>query len=124
MRLFLDTHIVLWALLDDPRLPPVLRDAITGAEALYISSASVWEVSIQVTLGKLDVPRDLFSRARAAGAEPLPITWDHIRAVQDLPPHHADPFDRLLIAQAICERVVPVSVDRMMRGYDVPLLAG
>ena len=124
MKLLLDTHIVLWALLDDPRLPAPLRDAITGAQALYISSVSVWEVSIKAGLGKLEVPRDLFSRALAAGAQPLPITWEHARAVQDLPPHHADPFDRLLIAQALCEGLTLVSVDRMVRGYDVPLLAG
>lgn len=124
MRLLLDTHIVLWAMADDARLPPVLRDAITRAQALFISAATVWEVAIKASLGKLDVPADLFDRALAAGAQPLPITWTHARAVAGLPHHHADPFDRLLIAQAGTERLTLVSVDRQFRAYDVPLLGG
>lgn len=124
MRLLLDTHVVLWAVLDDARLWPAARREIMAAEALFISAASVWEVAIKSGLGKLSVPTDLFDRAQAAGAMPLPITWAHAQAVRDLPPHHADPFDRLLIAQAICEGLTLVSVDRMVRGYDVPLLAG
>lgn len=122
MRLLLDTHIVLWAMLDDPRLPPRLRDAIGGAEAVHISAASVWEVSIKAGLGKLDVPHDLFDRVLAAGAQPLPVTWVHASAVAALPQHHADPFDRLLIAQAGAERLTLVSVDRQFRAYDVALL--
>ena len=124
MRLLLDTHIVLWAMADDARLPRALRDAIAGAAALFISAATVWEVAIKASLGKLDVPADLFDRALAAGAQPLPITWTHARAVAGLPPHHADPFDRLLIEQARAEGLVLVSVDRQFGAYDVALLAG
>ena len=124
MRLLLDTHIVLWAMADDARLPAGLRDAITQAESLFISAATVWEVAIKSSLGKLDVPPDLFDRALAAGAQPLPITWTHARAVSDLPPHHADPFDRLLIAQARAEGLALISVDRRFRAYDVALLDG
>lgn len=124
MRLLLDTHIVLWAMADDARLPRALRDAIAGAEALFISAATVWEVAIKASLGKLDVPADLFDRALAAGAQPLPISWTHARAVADLPPHHADPFDRLLIAQARAEGLTLTSVDRQFGAYDVALLAG
>lgn len=124
MRLLLDTHIVLWAMADDARLPGALREAIAGAEALFISAATVWEVAIKSGLGKLDVPPDLFDRALAAGAQPLPITWTHARAVAALPPHHADPFDRLLIAQAGLEGLVLASVDRQFRAYDVALLDG
>lgn len=124
MRLLLDTHIVLWAMADDARLPAALRDAIAQAEALFISAATVWEVAIKSGLGKLDVPPDLFDRALAAGAQPLPITWTHARAVAGLPPHHADPFDRLLIAQARTDGLALVSVDRQFRAYDVALLDG
>ena len=124
MRLLLDTHIVLWAMADDARLPRALRDAVAGAEALFISAATVWEVAIKSGLGKLDVPADLFDRAQAAGAQPLPITWAHARAVANLPPHHADPFDRLLIAQARAEGLTLVSVDRQFGAYDVALLGG
>lgn len=122
MRLLLDTHILLWAVLDDPRLSAGMRGKIAGAEAIYVSAATVWEVSIKSGLGKLDVPADLFDRALAAGAQPLPITWTHARAIQGLPPHHADPFDRLLIAQARCEGLSLVSVDTKFRNYDVPLI--
>ncbi|WP_299911677.1 type II toxin-antitoxin system VapC family toxin [uncultured Paracoccus sp.] len=124
MRLLLDTHILLWAMLDDPRLTRAARRAIAEAEAVLVSAASVWEVAIKSGLGKLDVPADLFDRALAAGARPLPISWAHARAVQDLPPHHADPFDRLLIAQARCEGLVLVSADAKFRTYDVDLISG
>ncbi|WP_207099457.1 type II toxin-antitoxin system VapC family toxin [Paracoccus shandongensis] len=124
MRLLLDTHVVLWAMADDARLPRALRDAIAGAEALFISAVTVWEVAIKASLGKLDVPADLFDRALAAGAQPLPISWTHARAVADLPPHHADPFDRLLIAQARAEGLVLASADRQFRAYDVAQLGG
>ncbi|MFC3631532.1 type II toxin-antitoxin system VapC family toxin [Paracoccus angustae] len=124
MRLLLDTHIVLWAMADDARLSRALRDAIAGAEALFISAATVWEVAIKASLGKLDVPADLFDRALSAGAQPLPISWTHARAVAELPPHHADPFDRLLIAQARTEGLALVSVDRQFGAYDVALLGG
>ena len=74
MRLLLDTHILLWAMLDDPRLGAGLRDTIATADSIFVSAASVWEVSIEAGLGKLDVPVDLFDRALAAGAlwEPPP----------------------------------------------------
>lgn len=122
MRLLLDTHILLWAMLDDPRLTAGLRDKIAGAGAIFVSAATVWEVSIKAGLGKLDVPVDLFDRALASGAQPLPITWTHARVVQGLPPHHSDPFDRLLIAQARCEELTLVSVDAKFSRYEVALI--
>lgn len=124
MRLLLDTHILLWAMLDDPRLGAGLGMKIAGAEAIFVSAASVWEVSIKSGLGKLDVPADLFDRALAVGARPLPITWAHARAVQGLPPHHADPFDRLLIAQAQCEGLTLVSRDAKFTAYGIDLIDG
>ena len=123
MNLLLDTHIVLWAMLDDPRLPARIRDEIGLAETVYISAATVWEISIKAGLGKLDVPPDLFDRALAAGAQALPITWQHAQAIQNLPPHHADPFDRVLIAQARHEELSLVSIDRQFSKYDVRLIA-
>ena len=110
MGLLLDTHIVLWAMLDDPRLPSPLRDAVAGA--LFISAAMAWEVVIETSVGKRDVPPDLFDRALAAGAQALPITRTHACAVTGLPSHHADPFDRL------------PSVDRRFRARDVALMDG
>lgn len=108
--------------LDDPRLPAGLRETIAQSETLCISAATVWEVAIKSGLGKLAVPADLFTRAASAGAQPLPITWEHAQAVQGLPLHHADPFDRLLIAQAKCEGLALVLVDRKFREYEVDLI--
>lgn len=124
MRLLLDTHIVLWVMLDDPRLGAGPRQKIGAASAIFISAATVWEVAIKVGLGKLHVPDDLFDRALAAGAQPLPVQWAHAKAVQALPPHHADPFDRLLIAQARQEGLGLVSMDGKFRAYEVDLIDG
>lgn len=121
MRLLLDTHVVLWALLDDPRLSPAQRDAIAGGD-VYISAATVWEVGIKRALGKLDVPDYLFDIAADAGCRPLPITWVHAGAAAALPPHHGDPFDRMLVAQAGTERLLLVSSDAKMAAYDVDLV--
>jgi PIN domain nuclease of toxin-antitoxin system len=121
VKLLLDTHILLWALADDPSLPKVHREALKEAE-LYVSAASVWEVGIKRALGKLDVPSDLFEVAVQAGCRQLPISWAHAQAASALPLHHADPFDRMLIAQANLEGLVLASADKMMRQYDVELL--
>lgn len=121
MKLLLDTHVVLWAVLDDPRLPPRLRDALTSAD-LFVSAASVWEVAIKTGLGKLDVPDTLWDTVRAAGVTPLPVTWAHAQGVRALPPHHNDPFDRLLIAQARAEGHVLASLDAQIARYDVDIL--
>jgi PIN domain nuclease of toxin-antitoxin system len=121
MKLLLDTHIVLWAVLDDPRLPTRLRDALGTAE-LFVSAASVWEVAIKTGLGKLDVPETLWDNVRAAGVTPLPVTWVHAQGVRALPAHHNDPFDRLLIAQALAEGHVLASLDTQIARYDVDVL--
>lgn len=121
MKLLLDTHILLWALADDPSLSHVHRAALEEAE-LYVSAASVWEVGIKAALGKLEVPADLFDVAVQAGCRQLPISWTHAQAASALPLHHSDPFDRMLIAQANCEGLVLASADKMMRLYDVELL--
>ena len=121
MRVLLDTHVLLWAVLEDPRLSPAQRDAITGGE-VYLSAASVWEIGIKRALGKLDVPAQIFDIAADAGCRALPISWVHAAAAAELPPHHADPFDRMLVAQAHCEGLRLVSSDRRMAAYDVALI--
>lgn len=121
MRVLLDTHVLLWALLDDPRLSPAHKDAIGTAE-LYLSAASVWEIGIKRALGKLDVPEEILGIAADAGCRPLPISWAHAGAAAGLPPHHADPFDRMLIAQARCEGLRLASSDAWMRAYDVEVI--
>ena len=107
MRLLLDTHVALWAITDSPRLAAHARSLILdSANSIYISTASVWEITIKHMLGKADMPVSGTQAAtyfRAAGYIELPIVNAHIAQIEALPPHHADPFDRLLIAQALAE---------------------
>ena len=121
MRLLLDTHVLLWAVLNDPRLSEAQRQAISEGE-LYLSSVSVWEIGIKRVLGKLDVPEEIFDIAVDAGCRPLPISWTHAEAAAALPRHHDDPFDRMLIAQARCEGLRLASSDRKLIAYDVDLV--
>ena len=122
MKALLDTHVLLWALLGDRRLSEAQREAIESAE-LYLSAASVWEIGIKRALGKLDVPGNVFAVAEAAGCRPLPITWSHAEAASALPPHHADPFDRMLIAQAGAKGMTLLSADRKLAAYEVEVIA-
>jgi PIN domain nuclease of toxin-antitoxin system len=121
VRLLLDTHALLWWLLDDPALPGTTRRAIEKAETVYVSSASIWEVAIKQRLGKLpelalsvaELPA-LVLQCRFA---PLPITDRHAAAVALLPAHHRDPFDHLLIAQAQLEKLAVVTRDNRFAAY-------
>lgn len=122
MRLLLDTHILIWAVLDDPSLSARHREALTAPDVeIFISAVSVWEVAIKRALGKLSVPVELFDEARNAGCRPLELSWEHARAVETLPSHHADPFDRMLIAQAQLEGLTLLSSDKQFTAYDVNL---
>lgn len=122
MRLLLDTHILLWSVDADPKLTPRFRDAIETADEVFVSAVSIWEIAIKTALGKLVVAGDIESLALDAGCRSLPVTWAHGREVGRLPPHHLDPFDRLLIAQARVEGLTLVSEDRAFSHYDVLLL--
>lgn len=121
MRLLLDTHVLLWAVLNDPRLTKAQARAISEGE-LYLSAASVWEIGIKRALGKLDVPENLFDISVDAGCRPLPISWTHAEAAAALPRHHTDPFDRMLIAQTRCEGLRLASSDARLTAYDVELV--
>jgi PIN domain nuclease of toxin-antitoxin system len=124
LRLLLDTHVLLWWLRDDRRLKRPERSAIADPEAIvHVSAATVWEIAIKQSLGRLDVDTEAFERELQSGdMVELPIRWRHARAVAALPRHHDDPFDRLLLAQAQIEALVVVSYDTVFRRYDVPLL--
>jgi len=121
VRVLLDTHVLLWAVLNDLRLTAAQAQAISEGE-VYLSSASVWEIGIKRAIGKLDVSNDLFEIAVDAGCRPLPISWTHAEAAAALPLHHTDPFDRMLVAQARCEGLRLASSDTKLRAYDVDLL--
>ena len=123
MSFLLDTHILLWWLSDDLLLPNVAREAIACADnEVLVSAATVWEIAIKQAAGRLDVPADLLEAVEANDFETLPITAAHAIAAGSLPPHHSDPFDRMLIAQAGAESLTLISVDIRFPRYDVELL--
>jgi PIN domain nuclease of toxin-antitoxin system len=118
MRLLLDTHIFLWAVAGSPLLKPAVRRAIESAEVVHVSAASIWEVAIKARLGKIDVViEDLVSAIDGSGFVELPVSAHHAAGVAVLPLHHADPFDRLLVAQAIAEPLRLLTVDGVLAQY-------
>lgn len=121
MNLLLDTHIALWAIADSPRLPARARALIEApANTLWVSVASIWEISIKHALARGDMPvsstqaLDFF---RQAGYRLLPIDAEHAVAVEALPLHHADPFDRLIVAQALTEPLRLLTHDAKLAPY-------
>ena len=126
MRLLLDTQIALWALVDSARLGDLARGLIGDpANEVFVSSASLWEIAIKHGLGRGDMPvsgRQAEQLFDAAGYRRLEISWRHAVAVEELPPIHADPFDRLLIAQALSEPMRLVSRDAMLARYGAMVL--
>ncbi len=118
MKLLLDTHIVLWTVLDAPELTRPTRKLMQDAETVFVSSASLWEVAIKAASGKLPVDIDrLLAELRASAFLPLPVVWEHAVAVRGLPPLHADPFDRMLVAQAMTEPMHLVTHDAHLAAY-------
>jgi PIN domain nuclease of toxin-antitoxin system len=119
-RLMLDTHAFLWWLGDDPRLGPRARELIATAEnQIFVSAATAWEISIKKSLGKLEAPEDLDAIADEEGFEKMPISFFHGERVGDLPQHHRDPFDRMLIAQSQAEGLEIITADDAIRRYAV-----
>jgi PIN domain nuclease of toxin-antitoxin system len=124
MRLLLDTHVLLWWLGDDPTLSPQARAALAdGRNPAYISSAVIWEISIKRAIGKLKVPKRFRAVLDDQPFEPLDITPEHAHAVGDLPLHHRDPFDRMLVAQAKIEGLTLVTRDKHLAAYKLAILA-
>lgn len=120
MRLLLDTNVFLWSVLDDAKLTKKARAIILSAEERYVSSASVWEIAIKKSLGKLDSDNDiseLVDAIDASGFLELAITAKHAATVYGLTHIHRDPFDRLLIAQAICEPLIFLTADALLQKY-------
>jgi PIN domain nuclease of toxin-antitoxin system len=127
MRLLLDTHVFLWYITADPKLPATFRAAIQDpANEVYLSAASVWEAVIKYALGKLPLPAppaDYLPRQREAhGIASLSIDEGAMPHLAGLPPLHRDPFDRLLIAQALQHGLTVATVDPEVMAYPVPLL--
>lgn len=117
MNLLLDSHIVLWWLSDDERLTHKARRLVERADEVFVSAATTWELAVKASLGKLRMPEGFLEVVEAQGFSHLPITPVHAMAVQNLPWHHRDPFDRILLAQAIVEGLRLLSVDEALTSY-------
>jgi PIN domain nuclease of toxin-antitoxin system len=119
----LDTHAALWLLSGDERLSEnAARHLTDEANRVLLSAAVVWEVAVKRSLGRLVVPAEYFALLVGAGVQPLGVSVDHAAAVERLPWHHRDPFDRMLVAQAAVEGAALVSRDDRLRAYGVTLV--
>ena len=118
MRLLLDTHFLLWIANGDQRLTAKAKKIISAADAVYMSAASIWEISIKVSVGKLAVDVDALTESLlTAGLLELPVSIEHGKALKALPPVHRDPFDRMLVAQAMTEPMHLLTVDSELAEY-------
>ncbi len=118
MKLLLDTHVYLWSRTEPARLSAKERAAIRDpANELLLSVASAWEIEIKRAIGKLDAPDDWMERTAEFGVRWLPVRAEHVRALRLLPPHHRDPFDRILVAQSRVENLRLVTHDPLVLRY-------
>ena len=121
MNLLLDTHVALWAITDSPKLPSKARELIASPKTnVWISSASIWEIAIKYSLGRGDMPvsgKDALRYFSESGYRQLPIEAEHAVAVEDLPAHHNDPFDRIIVAQALVEPMRLMTHDALVALY-------
>jgi PIN domain nuclease of toxin-antitoxin system len=117
MRVLLDTHLLLWALAQPAKLPLKARKLIDAAEVM-VSAASIWEIGIKSALGKLTLgPRDILQAIEPTGFGLLSVSCEHAARVGELPPLHRDPFDRMLVAQALTEPLILLTNDQLLAGY-------
>ena len=118
MRLLLDTQTYLWFVADLPKLSKEARAAIEDSDEVFVSAASIWEATIKVAIGRLQAaPGDLVAGIAASGFVELPVSARHAAAVAALPMHHRDPFDRMLIAQALDEPMRLLTADSLLKAY-------
>ena len=122
MSLLLDTHIALWAITGAATLSEEFLDRLRHDPDIYLSPVSLWEITIKQATGKLAGPADLAEQVRDMGFRQLPVTYAHAIAAGRLPPHHRDPFDRMLVAQAATEALTLVSRDESIALYDIDIL--
>ena len=124
MKCLLDTHAFIWLITEDAKLSIAARNCILDSRTnLYLSSASVWEIIIKSSLGKLKLSgntQSFITRQLAVNLiEELPITFKHAFHLQNLPDHHKDPFDRMLVAQALSEKLPIITIDQEIARYPV-----
>ena len=125
MRILIDTHVLLWGLQDEAKLSRRVQTLLPAAE-VWISVASLWEIIAKVQIGKLVFPKPvgnyLARQLTANGVSVLSLTFEHVRRLEDLPLHHRDPFDRILVAQSLEEKLPLVTSDRLFERYPVELI--
>jgi PIN domain nuclease of toxin-antitoxin system len=121
-RLLLDTHVFLWWRGEPSRLVAAVRNRIATADLVFVSVASAWEIAIKRALGRLDLPAAVEAGVVASGFEKLLISFSDAERAAALPPHHRDPFDRMLVAQAQGDGLTLVTHDRLLQPYDVEIL--
>lgn len=120
MRMLLDTHILLWALAGHPNVKPLVPRLLDDDNQIFFSVATLWEIAIKAGIGKLDADAAVVRRAaRDSGFEELSVLGSHVEALKGLPDHHRDPFDRLLVAQAIAEPMLLLTADAVVARYGV-----
>ncbi|MFI3222543.1 MAG: type II toxin-antitoxin system VapC family toxin [Methylococcaceae bacterium] len=121
MNLLLDTHVALWAITDNPKLSQRARDLITAPKTnVWVSAANIWEIAIKYSLGRGDMPvssQDAMRYFQESGYHFLAIDAEHAIAVEELPAHHQDPFDRMLVAQALVEPMRLMTHDSLVALY-------
>jgi PIN domain nuclease of toxin-antitoxin system len=126
MRLLLDTHIFLWYITGDERVSSHMRRAVEDSEAAYLSVVSLWEATIKYQLGKLPLPEEphpwLAVQREQHGIEPLPLDEASVARLATLAPHHRDPFDRMLVCQALEHELTIVTVDSVLSKYPAAVL--
>ena len=123
MKLLIDSNALIWAVSRPAELTSAARQALQDPDNdRFVSIAAMWEIAIKISVGKLSLPDSVPAALAIIGAEPLPIIPQHIVRVQNLPLHHRDPFDRMMIAQAIEDGLTIMTRDRHFRAYGVPVL--
>ena len=120
MMLLIDTHIALWVALDLAKMPAAARQRIANASVVYVSAVSLWEIGMKMSTGKLRLPMSmsgLEAKLVASNFVPLALTWSHAIRSHDVAPFHRDPFDRLLLAQAVTEPLHLLTTDEALKSY-------
>lgn len=125
MKILIDTHVLLWGIQDEARVSSRVRALLPAAD-VWISVASLWEIIVKVQIGKLVLPAPvgdyLAQKLKMNGVSVLPLSFDHVRKLEEIPLHHRDPFDRILIAQSLEEKLPLVSADPHFEKYPIQLI--